>query len=800
MEINNWVFKILLTIAALSGLAVLIGMILTSSLESIFFPKPKISKLGDVLPMLAIVQNKIILSKNGACSQIIRINGVDSGAKTTSEMAALVNTKQRWLDKLAEQGAQFKIITLRREYCQNTESGNAPVLLKRIHARWMGNFEKTYANTHYIVLTVYPKGQGLLGFLKKDMPEANTGLLKELVSLTLNGLNEFNPEIVESNENSPSEIMSLLHELTTTKREAVQHKSLNIADYLSNRVTFVRDQAVIQYDDKLLGKIISLNQWGDVANTEMLKEIQTLPGKMIVLQLFKGYGKITAAMKLKYQRSQKQLVFKNVHIEDEYSTAIEEVEAGKTSFYDYQLSILVISEDLKQLEKLESQVYKILMSYSMMPIVEKKAKEFIWRSQFPGTDRMIRSTNPLSCNLSYLIHFESEPQGLQSCDWGQGPIRSFKTASSSSYAFQFHVSEDKEAVGHSLVVAPTRGGKTTLFQHLIGGALRHENLRAFIFDRLNGTRIFTEAVEGNYVDFSEGSVPLNPFVCEDTHSNRDFLNFFLLMLAKCQDDQSIKEASLAVEQIFRVPVEERILSHCFQHIARKDSLFAKGLRKWALDDSLSGWFNGTTLDHHGKIMAFDSLDLSANRLTAFEMTKVQLNPQTAAAVTTYIMHRIRSIGREAFPHLIFIDETAPMLEDQTFLKSVEVLLREHAKLKGVVCVCFQDTKPINSVILNQCKTWFLFPNPAANAEDYKMFDLTQFEWDYIKGFHRISKDLKRSVLLKKPGESVILNVDLSPLGNLLQIYRSGSEPLKIVRELQQKWGINQWVERYLSLS
>ena len=223
-------------------------------------------------------------------------------------------------------------------------------------------------------------------------------------------------------------------------------------------------------------------------------------------------------------------------------------------------------------------------------------------------------------------------------------------------------------------------------------------------------------------------------------------------------------------------------------------MFARGLKKWAFDPSASRWFNG-----QNNLGAFDALDLNANRLTAFEMTEIQKNAKTSAAVITYLMHRIRALSKEAYPHMIFIDETQPMMEDPVFAKYVGVLLKEHRKLSGSISVCFQDVNAVNSVILEQCQTRFLFPNASASKEAYAKFELTDFEWDYIKGFSRISRELKRSVLVKKPGESVILNIDMSPLGNLLQLYRSGSEPVKIVRELQQQWGMKDWVSKYLSL-
>src|SRR3546814_12408621 len=59
--------------------------------------------------------------------------------------------------------------------------------------------------------------------------------------------------------------------------------------------------------------------------------------------------------------------------------------------------------------------------------------------------------------------------------------------------------------------------------------------------------------------------------------------------------------------------------------------------------------------------------------------------------------RIRSLVREhASPHFLFIDETAPMLEDPIFCTSVKTLLREHRKLRESVNLCFQDASDIES--------------------------------------------------------------------------------------------------------
>ena len=794
--------KFILTMLSITAFCVIAGMSLASSITTFAFPEPKITVLGDVLPFHSIINN-IILGKDGACSQILSIMGYDVGSKTSDDISFLIQKKQHWLDKMAELKAVFKILTIRRECQHDLLSGDVPNVLKKIHNSWMNNFKKYYHNTHYLIISVYPnQNNDFLRFLKKDAPDANVGLLKEIVTFTIDSLIDFKPSILTNGHNANgdewSNLMSLMHELSSSDVELMRSKTQDVQYFIGNNIRFLKNSELIEYNG-CYGKIVSLNKWCDVVSSEMLKEIQSLPCRLIILQMLGSSGKIQSLMKLKYQLKQKQMIFKNPHIQEDYETAIEEIQANRTSMYDYQLSILVLSSNLDELESFISQVKRILISYGKTPIIEKSSKELVWRCQFPGFDQMIRPANPMSCNLSYLINFECEPRGLEQCDWGLGAIRPFKTVSGNVYSLQLHVSEDKEALAHALIIAPSNSGKTTLFQHLIGGALRHANLRAFIFDRLNGTKIFTQAVGGNYIDFNDGSVLLNPFVCANNDNNKAFLQDFLQMLANTDDDDSVYESSLVVEQIMSIQQDHRILARCFQDIARKGSKFAKGLRKWSLDSSLAKWFNGFITDENYNDIAFDALDLNKGRLTAFEMTKIQENPQVAAAVTTYIMYKIRAIGTEAYPHLIFIDETQPMMEDAIFAKQVGVLLKEHRKLRGSVNVCFQDVSAINSIILEQCQTRFLFPNASANKEQYAKFELTDFEWDYIKGFARIVKDLKHSVLLKKANESVILNIDLSPLGNLLQLYRSGAEPVKIVKELQQQWGMTEWVDKYLSL-
>jgi type IV secretory pathway VirB4 component len=116
---------------------------------------------------------------------------------------------------------------------------------------------------------------------------------------------------------------------------------------------------------------------------------------------------------------------------------------------------------------------------------------------------------------------------------------------------------------------------------------------------------------------------LTPLVCEDTASNRAFIQQFFLMLAKTDDSESVEVASRAVDILFKIPSEKRILSHLFESLFDVNSLLKQGLRKWAVESAYSRWFNGSRQNALGEIKAYDALDLQASRLITFEMTEIQ---------------------------------------------------------------------------------------------------------------------------------------------------------------------------------
>lgn len=814
--VHEWVGVASLA-AGSSALALSTGIALSSRLQRKLTHALEETFLKDTLPFDSVWEDKITLqSKNGILSRLIKVKGTNTDTLTTEDLHHLFLKRKKWLDELAQMNVMIKVFTTREEITRTLEGTYETEVLQSIHNQWMQQFDRTFLNEHYISLIVAPQLPSSLDKLKDKVYGRKTStisfhnhILREATSLTLEALHDLEPRIIK-NEGNLSPLLSFWTHLIHGRAAPIKTLSSYLSDQMvSSQVGFDAQKGHIEWEDhhgKRFGSIISLQKWDKDSSPQLMKDLNSLKGQFIIYQLLKGNSKTRSLLYLMDQKKQRNLLgdlFPNDQVIQEFDAAIEIVTSDQASLYGYQCSIILIANSYEELDALCEEARRIFKSYGVLPIQEKTSLEYVWRALFPGSETFLRQTHPLSHNMSHLLSFDYEPKGLAQCDWGEGPLRLFKTSSGSSYSLQVHATQEKEALANSIVVAPAGSGKTTFFQHLIGGALRHKNLRAYIFDRFNGTRIFTQSMGGNFIDFGHQETSLlNPFYCEDTPQERAFLPQLLCMMAGVSDDESKECAQRAIQILFKVPKEQRLLTYLINDLFPHQSLIKKRLLPWCNGGALGNWFNGSK-EIEGRVEAYDALDLASHRLVAFEMTDIQANPLISAPITHYIMHRIRRVIREeALPHFVFIDETAPLIQDHVFKPNVQVLFKEHRKLRGSINVCFQNIKDlkesgISSVILDQCPTRFLFPNPSAKREDYADFDLTDSEWAYIKGESKLSRSLKHSVLVKRFNESVILDCDLTSLGPYLKLYRSGSEAVKLVKHLQQQWS-HQWVEQYLN--
>ena len=486
---------------------------------------------------------------------------------------------------------------------------------------------------------------------------------------------------------------------------------------------------------------------------------------------------------------------------NEAQYSMDENITGTQTLVDYYPLFMLFGKSIDELNNYISEFKKISASFGISPVVETFASRVSFFAQIPGFDIFPRSFKMLSKTAAVSIPLSSMPTGVKDSDWGQGPLVIFPTAQGTPYQFQFHVSDKPAAVGHTLTIGPTGGGKTTLFSFLIAQSLRHPKLKAFFFDRNKGAEIFTLAVDGKYItmngkekDSSKDMflTHLNPLKMPDSASNRAFLRRWFSMITGLSDVESMDEIARAVSVNFDyLQDQDRLLKNLYESCFSSSGKMRGELKKWVDPLQYGDIFNENS----------DTLDLNA-RLTTFDFTEILQDEILAPAVISYILHRINNTTVSGGnPSLIMIDETAPMLENKMFRDNFIAGLQEGRKNRQAYMVAFQranvlDKLGIGDVVRGQAQTVMFFRNPSADVSDYEKWNLNPLEMAFIQG--KAYPNLKRAVLLSRPvnGESVILNTELGGLGNMLRLFESGRSSVLLAEELYKTYG-NNFVAEYL---
>ena len=788
-SVAQWVLPAGLTTAAIAT-ASAVAIAALPGVRRMVVPAPSESRLSDILQFLSMhPDGATIRTKDGRLHQTVHLHGLDYGGRSEKEIEAHINRRLGWLLDLCDQESTLKILSIRDQVSFGVSGTFESPFLQRVHDEWMASFETVYQNRHYVVVST-----------KDD--KSGYKRLVEIVKRLTDTLHEYHPNVLTLGEGAYSPLLSFWSHMVNGWPIPIRPADNHLSERLSlGNPVFNRERGLFEYRDGeryQVGLALCVVQWGESDGGELMAGLMSLPGRVQVLHLLQTKAKQRAKGLITLRRQQALAILPNSIRGAEYAAAETLVQGDAEGLVEHQMTVFLSADSLDELAELESAAVRVMRDFGITPTNGQEAVEWLWRCRLPGFDQPVRPRWLLTRNLAGMLEFGEEPTGLARSDWGDGPLRMFRTATGGGYSLQLHVSAEDEALAHSVSFAPSSSGKTTFWEHLMGGALRHPNLACYAFDRMQGMRIFTEAAGGEYINPVDSErISLNPLQCEETPENRDFLTLWLRQLAGQDDDEAQAAISRALTAIFGVKDRRRrVLRDVYESAFDYGSPVKKSLARWVSDHDVGRWFNGAT----------DSLNLEKSRLITFEMTDALKDPTAAAAIVNYIMHRIRSICRaSARPHLVFVDETAPMLEDEVFAKNLQVLLREHRKLRGSINMVFQDVgalirTPIAETVLNQCPTRFIWRNPEARREDYEVLGLTESQWAFVRGQSRLARGLPYAVLVKRGTESVILDISLGALGPYLKAYRSGAEPVALMQSLKQQYGADRWLGEYLDFA
>ena len=786
-------FPLTMTVMAMATVFVFVLMLIyVPVLTRRIFPRFGYVHYSDYLPFRTVFSDDSVELTDGSLVRVWRVNGVQTSMQDDATREKFLDLRAQLLNQIRDPNVTLRFFMIRDAADDTQRYDFDQPTLQAIYNKWRDQGLRIFLNNYYIVMSV--GGADARSRLDQYGNYIESILAPYGVSVLRNN----------SRDNMARFFGRILSPITKPAPLVCDQRISEMAAV--DDVQFISG-GVVKYtsgDEESFSALISFRASPDYLDEDFFNTVSTIQTEMICMN---GFGMmsnsaIEAALRQRKTTAESDSDSTTEQI-DEANRAMDENVSGTQSMVNYYPMFALFAKSEEELNKYVDEFKKIAASFGVSPVVETYAARVSWFAQIPGFNVFPRNFKMLSRTAAVSIPMSSTPRGVANSDWGPGPLVIFPTAQGTPYLFQFHVSDKPAAVGHTLTIGPTGGGKTTLFSFLIAQSMRHPRLKAFFFDRNKGAEIFTLSVGGKYITMqgkektenaTEQSFQtrLNPLKMPDNAANRAFLRRWLAMIAGGTDAVSADEIARAVSVNFDyLAPKDRLLKNLWESCFSSNGQMRAGLKKWVDPLQYGDMFNEES----------DTLDL-ASRLTTFDFTDILQDETLAPAVISYILHRINNTTVSGGnPSLIMIDETAPMLENKMFRDSFIAGLQEGRKNRQAYMVAFQranvlDKLGIGDVVRGQAQTVLFFRNPAADAADYEHWNLNPLEMAFIQG--KAYPNLKRAVLLSRPvtGESVILNTELGGLGNLLRLFESGRSSVLLAEELYGMYGTS-FVSEYL---
>jgi len=525
--------SVILAMAAVFVFIVL--MIYVPTITRWVFPKFGYKHYADYLPFKTVYSDNSIGLTDGALVRVYRVAGVQTSMQDGPTREKFLDLRAQLFNQIRDPNVTMRFFMIRDAAAERTDYEFHQPVLQKIYDRWRDQGLRIFLNNYYIVLTVggrdaREKLNQYGNYIESILAPYKPAVLRN--DARDNMARFFGRILSPVTKPQPSVCDQRIAELTT----------VDDVDFMKNGLVRYTSGAAQSF-----AAMMSFRVSPDYLDEEFFNAVGTIQTEMICMNGFRIMGAADVNTVIRQRRATAD---QNEDTAEEQisqaQSAMDENISGTQSLVNYYPLFVLFGASVDELQKNIDDFKKVCASYGISPVVEDFASKVSWFSLIPGFDVFPRSFKMLSRTAAVSIPMSSTPRGVENSDWGPGPLVVFPTAQGTPYQFQFHVSDAPAAVGHTLTIGPTGGGKTTLFSFLIAQSMRHQKLKAFFFDRNKGAEIFTLAVGGKYVtmqgkDKTDGisfQTHLNPLKMPDTVANRAFLRRWLAMISGQTDAMS----------------------------------------------------------------------------------------------------------------------------------------------------------------------------------------------------------------------------------------------------------------------
>ncbi|WP_314957236.1 conjugal transfer protein TrbE [Bradyrhizobium cosmicum] len=696
--------------------------------------------LADFLPWAALVDEGIVLNKDGSLQRTARFRGPDLDSSVPAELVAVASRLNNALRRLGSGWAVF--VEAQRHSAGRYPPDTFPdVASALVDAERKAQFEEAgshYESSYYLTFLYLPPAESAAVAERllyegghrsagADAREVLSGFV-DRTNRVLQLVEGFMPECGWLDDEAT---LTYLHSTVSTKRHRVRVPEIPM--YLD---ALLADQPLTGGLEPMLGdahlRVLTVVGFPTTTTPGILDDLNRLAfpyrwsTRAIMLdktdalklltrirrQWFAKRKSIAAILKEVMTNEASTLLDTDAHNKAmDADRALQELGSDQIGEAFVTATVTVWDRDPHAADEKLRLVEKVIQGRDFTSMTETVNAVEAWLGSLPGqVYANVRQPPVSTLNLAHMIPLSAVWAGeVRDHHLKAPPLFFAKTEGSTPFRFALHVGD----VGHTLIVGPTGAGKSVLLALMALQFRRYPAAQVFAFDFGGSIRAAAIAMGGAWHDLggavggdSAEFVALQPLARIDDVAERGWAADWIASILARERIEVTPETKdhvwSALTSLASAPVRERTLTGL--SVLLQSNAVKRALQPYCL----GGPFE-RLLDAEGERLGETSVQV-------FE-TDGLIGTGVAPAVLSYLFHRIedRFDGR---PTLLIIDEGWLALDDADFAGKLREWLKTLRKKNASVVFATQsladiDGSAIAPAIIESCPTRILLPNDRA---------------------------------------------------------------------------------------
>jgi type IV secretion system protein TrbE len=698
------------------------------------------TQLADFLPWAALVDEGIVLNKDGSFQRTAKFRGPDLDSAVPAELVGVSGRLNNALRRLGSGWAVF--VEAQRDSASNYPEGHFPdVASALVDVERRAQFEQEgahYESNYFLTFLYLPPPEeparaerffyeGRDRNEDADAREVQCGFV-DRTERVLGLVEGFMPEIRWLDD---EETLTYLHSTVSTRRQRVRVPEIPM--YLD---AVLADQPLIGGLEPMLGnsnlRVLTVVGFPTVTTPGILDELNRLAfayrwsTRAIMLdktdatrlltkirrQWFAKRKSVAAILKEVMTNEASILLDTDAHNKAmDADAALQELGSDAIGQVFVTATVTVWDDDPRVADEKLRLVEKVIQGRDFTCIAESVNAVEAWLGSLPGhVYANVRQPPVSTLNLAHMIPLSAVWAGpARDEHLGMPALFFVRTEGATPFRFSLHVGD----VGHTLVVGPTGAGKSVLLALMALQFRRYPGNQIFTFDFGGSIRAAALAMGGDWHDLGGAlsddatePVALQPLALIDDAAERAWAAEWIANILARETIVITPEAKdhlwSALTSLASAPPAERTLTGL--SVLLQSQTLKRALQPYCLGGP------------YGRLLDAEAERLGEADVQAFE-TEGLIETSAAPAVLAYLFHRIeaRLDGR---PTLLIVDEGWLALDDQGFAGQLREWLKTLRKKNAAVIFATQslsdiDGSAIAPAIIESCPTRLFLPNDRA---------------------------------------------------------------------------------------